>query len=141
MGAEKITAMATGSKNLRDVVPLPDLQPSDKSGRMSDDPNEWVSLLNKMPPELAGALMAMFIAVLRIIYDGKETRPMRIILESCICGALSLTASFGITAMGLNMNWAIFVGGVIGYLGAESVRVLALSIIKHRFGKKDGGTK
>ena len=38
--------------------------------------------LTKLPPEVAGALMAMFISVLRVIYDKEDTNPMRIILEA-----------------------------------------------------------
>lgn len=87
---------------------------------------------NKLPPESAGVLMAMFMAVLRVIYDKEETKPMRILLESVICGALSLTASSGILAMGLNMNWAIFVGGAIGYFGSATVRSIALKLIEYR---------
>ena len=94
--------------------------------------SEWVKTLNNISPEMAGALMAMFIAVIRVIYDGKETKALRIILESILCGALSLTMSYGIQAMGLNVNWAIFSGGVIGYLGSSTVRMLALTLISRK---------
>ena len=92
--------------------------------------------MNNIPPEISGALMAVFISILRVIYDQRETKPMRIVLESLICGALSLTASSGILALGLNMNWAIFAGGTIGYLGSESVRSFAIKIISKKTGVK-----
>lgn len=76
--------------------------------------------------------MAMFVATLRVIYDREETRPMRIILESLICGALSLTVSSGILAIGLDTNWAIFAGGSIGYFGSAAVRGLALKFIEKK---------
>lgn len=88
--------------------------------------------LNKLPPEAAGVLMAMFIAALRVVYDRDETKPVRIVLESVICGALSLTASSAILAMGLDMNWAIFAGGAIGYFGSATVRQIALKAIDQR---------
>lgn len=91
--------------------------------------------VSKLPPEIAGALMAMAIAIIRVIYDGKEDKPMRIVLESLICGGLSLTASSGIVAMGLDMNWAIFAGGSIGYFGSATVRALAIKAINARAGK------
>ena len=79
--------------------------------------------------------MAIFIAILRIIYDGKETRPMRILLEAAICGALSLTVSYGIIALGLNHNWSIFGGGAIGYLGSATVRGMAIKLLNSKVNK------
>jgi len=92
--------------------------------------------LTKLPPEAAGVLMAMFIAALRVVYDREETKPMRILLESGICGGLSLTASSGILAMGLDMNWAIFAGGAIGYFGSATVRQVALKVLNARINSK-----
>lgn len=102
---------------------------------MPDNPDSWISLFNKLPPEVAGVIMAMFIATLRVIYDREDTAPIRILLEALICGSLSLTASFGLTALELNANWAIFAGGVIGYMGSASVRVLALKFLNRKAGK------
>lgn len=92
--------------------------------------------LAKLPPEAAGVLMAMFIAALRVVFDREETKPMRILLESGICGGLSLTASSGILAMGLDMNWAIFAGGAIGYFGSATVRQLAIKAINGKIDSK-----
>lgn len=102
---------------------------------MPSNPDNWVGVINKLPPGIAGVFLAMFVAVLRVLYDKKETRPMRILLESAVCGGLSLTATYGILAMGLDSNWAIFTGGVIGYLGAETVRGFALTFIRRNIKK------
>ena len=83
-----------------------------------------------MPPEIKGAIMAVITAVLRVIYDDTRTSFLRIFLESCLCGALSLTASSGIVAAGLNPEWSVFAGGIIGYLGSTTIRALALKVIK-----------
>ena len=96
---------------------------------MQDNPHEWIKVLNNLPPEMAGFLMAIVISFLRVIYDQKETRPLRLILESLICGCLSLTASSAIVALHLNINWAMFAGGIIGYLGSSTIRSLALRLI------------
>jgi lambda family phage holin len=71
----------------------------------------------------------MFIAVLRVLYDKKETRPLRVVLEALVCGGLSLTAFYGISAAGLSHNWAVFAGGAIGYLGSDTVRAVAMRVI------------
>lgn len=88
--------------------------------------------LSKIPPEWAGVALAMVISFLRIAYDGRETSPIRICLESMICGALSLTAYYGIKALGADLDWAIFAGGTIGYLGPASVRALAVRFIRNK---------
>ena len=104
---------------------------------MPENTNAWITALNNLPTEAIGVLMAMFIAILRVIYDREETKPMRIILESLICGALSLTASSGIIALGLNINWSVFVGGVIGYFGSTTVRSIAIKVLNSRIKKSD----
>lgn len=88
------------------------------------------NMFNKIPPELTGAILAVIMSTLRVIYDKEETRFSRILIESLICGALSLTASSAITAAGLNAQWAIFAGGVIGYFGSATVRAFALKLIE-----------
>lgn len=104
---------------------------------MPDNPNTWVQALNNIPAELAGVLMAMFIAALRVIYDKEETSAMRVFLESLICGALSLTVSAGLAALALNHNWAVFVGGVIGFFGTFTIRRVALKLLSSRLRSKD----
>ncbi len=101
---------------------------------MPNNIESWVAMMNRVPPEFAGVLMAVVISILRVLYDQQDTRPVRIFLEAGICGALSLTAWHGIYAMGLDHNWAIFSGGVIGYFGSTTVRSLALKVIKKKSG-------
>lgn len=95
-------------------------------------PENFIKTLNSLPPHVGGVLMAMFISVLRVLYDGREARPMRMILEALICGALSLSVSYAIMAMQLDMEWAVFAGGVIGYFGSTGVRQIALRIIRKK---------
>ena len=87
---------------------------------------------DKIPPEYAAVALAMGIAAVRVIYDKEETRPARVVLEALLCGLLSLTATSAIVAMDLDLNWSIFVGGVIGYLGSTSVRALAVKFINRK---------
>jgi len=77
-------------------------------------------------------LMSMVIAILRVVYDKEDAKPIRILLESLICGGLSLTASSAIIAMQLDMHWAIFTGGVIGYLGSATIKSLAVKLLKNK---------
>ncbi|MDB4575331.1 phage holin, lambda family [bacterium] len=100
---------------------------------MPDNPNTWADILGKFPPEmLEGGFMAIVIAVLRVIYDKEETKPIRIILEAAICGLLALTFYFGIIALKLDPSWSVFCGGVIGYLGSAAVRGIAMRLIQKK---------
>jgi len=99
---------------------------------MPDNPNNWIDAMNRLPPEFGGVLMAIVISILRVIYDRKETKPLRILLEAGICGALSLSVTYGIYALGLNSNWAVFAGGAIGYIGSQTIRELTVKLISNK---------
>lgn len=79
-----------------------------------------------------GPILAMAIAVLRVLYDRKETRALRIGLEAVLCGLLTLAASKGISAMGLNHDWSVVAGGMIGLMGSEFIRYTARRIVRDR---------
>ena len=93
-------------------------------------PEGWT----KLQPEHLGVLLAMFTAIIRVIYDQEETKIVRIAMESVICGGLSLTTSAAIHALNLDLNWAIFAGGAIGFMGTAMVRGFALKLINKNVG-------
>lgn len=97
-----------------------------------EDPHSIIQILNNLPPAVAGVLMSIFISILRVIYDEDETRWMRTILEAALCGALTLTINSGVVAMGFGMNWAIFIGGTVGYFGSQKVRCWALKLVNRK---------
>lgn len=90
------------------------------------DPSNWIGLWSALPEAFRAALLSAVIAWLRIMYDGKESRWVRRLLEAMLCGGVTLACASAISAMGLNPDWAVFVGGAIGGLGIEPVRQLAL---------------
>lgn len=88
------------------------------------DPSLWAQLWLALStsPAFQGAIMASIIAALRVLYDGKETRLTRIVLESLICGALSLCSSSVIEWLGWPPTLAVAAGGAIGFLGVTTIR-------------------
>ena len=76
-------------------------------------------------PAVGGAIMAVVMSVIRVVYDRKETSILRIVLESLICGALSVSAGSALEALGYGQNWYLFCGGMIGFMGSQSIRALA----------------
>lgn len=92
--------------------------------------------LENVPPEVkGGAIFAMTMAVLRVVYDQEETKPIRVITEAFICGGLSVAVSYMIQALGLNVNWAVFAGGAIGFMGSMAVRKFAMAVMKRKADK------
>lgn len=84
------------------------------------------------PPWVGGALMAIVISALRVIYDKEETHFIRIALESLICGALSVSVGSALDAMGYGQNWYLFCGGLIGFMGSQSIRAFANKFITNK---------
>lgn len=99
---------------------------------MSLDPDNLTNLLDKIPSSFFAVALAMFTAVVRVIYDKEETKLSRIALESILCGALTMTAWAGITALGWHESWSVAAGGTIGFIGSMSVRLLALRFLRKK---------
>lgn len=77
-----------------------------------------------------GPILAAVLAVLRVLYDGQETRVVRIALEAAICGLLTLAASKAVSALALNQDWSIVAGGCIGLMGTEFIRYTARRLVR-----------
>ena len=88
--------------------------------------------IETLPPWVGGALMSIIVAVLRVVYDKEETSAVRILLEGLLCGALTLTAGSAVAAMGMPHEWYLFCGGVIGFIGSQSIRNLAMKILNKK---------
>lgn len=94
----------------------------------------WGQLIAKLGAETIGFILAIVISLLRIYYDASERKPVRILIEAALCGGLALAASSGIKAAGMDADAAIFVGGVIGYLGPVGTREIAMRMFNKRVG-------
>lgn len=97
---------------------------------MPDKPETWTKIwLALSDPLWQGAIMAILISGLRVLYDAKETSKRRIILEALICGGLSLSASSVIEWMEWPSNLSVAAGGAIGFLGVTAIRELVTKFI------------
>jgi lambda family phage holin len=90
------------------------------------------AVMDSAPPGVGGFLMAVMISIVRVIYDREETSFIRIMMESLICGFLTVAAGSAMAALGYGDNWYLFAGGMIGFLGSQSIRALAYKIIDKR---------
>ncbi|BFT30386.1 hypothetical protein D210916BOD24_15620 [Alteromonas sp. D210916BOD_24] len=80
--------------------------------------------------------LAVITALFRVVYDKEETSFVRILLESVLCGALAVVAGSGVNALGLDQEWTVFIGGVIGFVGSQSIRSYADIFLKNRVNGK-----
>ncbi|WNW11855.1 phage holin, lambda family [Pseudomonas sp. DTU_2021_1001937_2_SI_NGA_ILE_001] len=100
---------------------------------MPEKPDSWARIyLALSDPLWQGVIMAVVIAFLRVLYDARETRPWRIILESLICGCLSLVASTVIEWMAWPASLSVAAGGTIGFLGVTAMREMLLRVINRK---------
>ena len=89
-------------------------------------------MFDKVSPEVQAVFLAFIIAFLRVVYDRKETAPLRIFLECLICGFLTFAVHHAIIALGLSVDWSIFAGGFIGFFGTYTVRAFSLKFINKK---------
>lgn len=85
---------------------------------------------------IQGAIMASIIAALRVLYDEKNTRPLRIILEALICGSLSLCITSIVEFFHLPTSASITLGGAIGFIGVTGLRDFILKTLHKRIDKE-----
>jgi lambda family phage holin len=94
------------------------------------DPSIWADIWFALSsPTWQGAIMAVIISVLRVLYDANETRKLRVVLEALICGGLSLSASSIIEWMAWPSSLSVSAGGAIGFIGVATIRELIIRLI------------
>lgn len=71
---------------------------------------------------IRAAIVSAVIAYLRVLYDGKEPRLIRRVLEAALCGSIALGVASGVEGMGLPQGFGTFFGAAIGLFGADQVR-------------------
>lgn len=100
-------------------------------------------MIDKMMDALAhspiaqAAGLSMIIAALRVAYDDKESTWTRILLESLICGLLTVIAGLGAKSMGLSDAWSYFFGGILAFVGLAVFRQTMIHIVKARLTTKE----
>ncbi len=99
------------------------------------NPDLWAALiawLSIHAPSVYAFLLSVTIAVVRVIYGGGTSRQM--VLEGIMCGLATLTLVPLLQVIGLPESMATFAGGLVGFIGVEKLRDIAI-----RFGEKRAG--
>lgn len=95
-------------------------------------PDVWAAVfawISQVAPHLYAPAMSVTIAVLRVIYGGGSKRQMA--LEGSLCGLVTLAIKPALIWVGLPPDMAVFIGALVGFIGVEKLRDLAV-----RFGER-----
>lgn len=88
-------------------------------------------------PGFTGALVAALVAFFRVLYDGKEKRWQRILLEGLMLGCMALASKYVFVAFNLNPDLAIVFGTCVGFIGYEQFRTIFVTALKRKAGDVD----
>lgn len=99
---------------------------------MQDSTDAIMRIIEMLPEPFRASVLAAFVAFVRVMYDGKEPRPMRRVLESVLCGLIALSIAYLVEALGMSGNWATFIGGAVGLFGADQVRAWGRKIAEKK---------
>ncbi|EEQ2458692.1 phage holin, lambda family [Escherichia marmotae] len=97
-------------------------------------PGFWMSLLAwfRAEPDVSVAAATGLMALLRSCQQGKSLRAM--LLDSCICAFLAFYLRDALGLCGVDQDWAMILGVVLGYLGTEFIRTLLIRWAERRAG-------
>ncbi len=104
----------------------------------NNDVDLWADVLKGLQhawPQISGATLAATVCYGRLIYDGVDRKNKWI--EGVLCGALSLAISSSLDVVGLPISLSPFVGGLVGFIGVEKLREIAMRVISRRVGGDD----
>jgi lambda family phage holin len=96
----------------------------------------WPALIDMLNTHGLAGLMAFVLGYLRIIYDERESRPMRQFIESTLGACITVVVGLTAEHFGMSSGWAYACAGFTGVLGVNQVRVMAQ---KWAMGKIDSG--
>lgn len=96
-----------------------------------------LSWLDVHRPAIYGFLLALITAYIRVTYSGGSQRQR--VLESLMCGAISLSLMSAMEWAGVPTSASGFIGGSVGFLGVEKIRSLADVVINRKTGEVSNG--
>jgi len=94
-------------------------------------------MLESIPYFVKAALFTLFMATVRVLSDGVETRFIRIVLEGLYCVGLSVTCYFAIVALDLRIEWAVVMAGLIGAVGTSYTHIVMRTLIMRKLQIED----
>lgn len=101
--------------------------------------NQTLKWIATYMPSVYGAGVALVISALNDIRAGKPR--LYTVTGALICGLFALSLSAMLEYFGLPANGGAFVGGIIGFIGADRLRDIALAVVARRTGTEVNDTE
>ena len=92
---------------------------------MPDKTLLWPALMEALNTHGLAGLMAFALGYLRIIYDDKESRPVRQFIEALLGACITVVVGLSAEHFGMSSGWAYACAGFTGVLGVNQVRQFA----------------
>lgn len=104
------------------------------------DENTWriVAWINENWAWIVAGAVTVLMALLRAYLDRVKITG-RDVAEATMCGVFVMVSRPVMLAFGINEEWAIFIGAVVGCLGARFFRPILESIAHSFIASKTGG--
>ena len=96
----------------------------------------WKNPQNWLSAELLAPLLSFGLALLRTMYTDDEPSWAKRVIESAMCGLITLSAGALFDAMEMSGDWKFVAAGAIGFLGVDYLKMLMKKIINKKL--KDG---
>lgn len=97
---------------------------------MPDQPTTWIRIIEFISEyimAIQGGFMAFLVAILRVLYDGKDHGWRVRILDATICAIISAPVGYVLLEIGISTVMTIPVCSFIGLLGVDWLRDTATS--------------
>ena len=95
----------------------------------------WPALIEALNTHGLAGLLAFVLGYLRIIYDDRESRPMRQFIEALLGACITVVVGLTAENFGMSSGWAYASAGFTGVLGVNQVRQLAKRWANSKVGK------
>lgn len=97
----------------------------------------WVTEFIRAHMVLTSGLMAFLMSLVRAKFTNKDETSLHNFSDAIICGFLTLSTMPVLGHIGLNEDFAIFIGSMIGFIGAEKIRVFLFDFVNSKIGGKN----
>lgn len=87
---------------------------------------EWLKSITDF---LLAVTLSVFVAIIRVMVDGKEKRMVRVLLEGLLCGGITCAVVSLASWYGIDSKLFSFIGGFVGLVGSAYIRQLARKLL------------
>lgn len=89
------------------------------------DPSFWAVIILALREHGLAVALAFFLSYVRILYDDRESNPVRQLLEALLGALLVFLVGLAAENFGMSGGWSYAVAGFVGVLGVNQVRTMA----------------